>query len=180
MGLMEVLKMNGAGQASWVIPAFAAVGAVASYTDYRSGKIYNWLTLPAMALGLLIAASFGAAHLAAAAAGVVLGLAFFLPLNAAGVIGAGDAKLAMAYGSVLGALGVLDLIFWSFIIAGMASVVILLVRGRCRHFVKETGAFLRSLVTPGLALHWPRLDRASKARFGLAIFAGFLLREALR
>jgi prepilin peptidase CpaA len=97
--------------AEWV--AFAlltATAAVAAVTDVRFGKVYNALTYPAMAAGLLYwtlisviaAPATGAPPWLAAVGGLLAGLVPFALLRLAGGIGGGDVKLMGAVGALSG------------------------------------------------------------------------------
>lgn len=154
---------------------FTLVGACAAFTDYRAGKIYNVLTLPAMGIGLMLGALQGWGSFAQAAGGVALGFALFFPLFVLGIMGAGDGKLIMALGTVLGVQGTWHLVAWSMAVGSAGAIVLMVVRGRLKPFARECAKFFQSVFTPGLALHWPRLDKDSKAPFGLAIFAAYLI-----
>lgn len=162
------------GMPQWMGYACGAAAGLAAVTDYRAGKVYNWLTLPLFGLGLLVAAWTGAHALLSASLGAGLALAIFLPLFLLGVFGAGDVKLLMALGAALGARGVFELACASILIAGAGSLALLARSGRLRVFLGQLGAFLRSLVTPGLEACWPKLDPTSKAPFSVAVFWGLL------
>lgn len=98
---------------SWVLLnqvgfAAACVLIVATVTDIRHRKIYNWLTYPAMFLGLLLATGaslnlrFGQLQLQESILGLLgCGLFMLVPYTLSGG-GAGDVKLAMAMGSLIG------------------------------------------------------------------------------
>lgn len=163
-----------AGMPQWMGWAYAAVALVAAITDYRSGKIYNWLTLPALLFGFIVSVVVGLPTLAAAAAGVGLAALFFIPLFLTGVLGGGDVKLLMAMGTVLGARGIFELSCASILIAALGAVVLLVTHKRVKPFFSELTMFFRTLLTPGLSVQWPRLSREIKAPFGLAIFWAFL------
>ncbi|MBI6545877.1 MAG: prepilin peptidase [Cyanobacteria bacterium NC_groundwater_1444_Ag_S-0.65um_54_12] len=84
---------------------------IAVYTDWRWQKIFNWLTFPAILLGLLLAAltGLGQGGLAAGSSAILSALAgaglmiviFFLLLQTGGMK-AGDLKLMTAVGAWLG------------------------------------------------------------------------------
>lgn len=88
----------------WVWSLAVASGMIASFTDLRTMRIPNWLTLPLLAAGLAYGGTkagwsgLGNAALGCAIAGVIFVVAYAL---AGG--GAGDAKLMMALGAWLGA-----------------------------------------------------------------------------
>jgi len=160
----------------WV---FGALTAVAAFTDYKSGKIYNWLTFPAMLAGFGIAAYFGNGMLIGALQGWGLAFAVFAPLFFLGIMGAGDAKLMMALGTVLGPQATLDVVLWSLAFAGVGGLILLFAHKRQGIFATEILHFLQSLFTPGLKLQWPKLSKDITAPFGLAIFAAFVVVRCL-
>lgn len=163
------------GIPQWMGWLYGAVGLVAAITDYRTGKIYNWLTLPALGFGLAVA--FVAAGIQAglaALAGAAVAAALFVPLFLFGVFGGGDVKLLMAMGTVLGARGALELSLVSIVIASFGAVVLLFAHRRVKPFAREMWKFFQSLLTPGLQVTWPKLSRAIQAPFGIAIFFGFI------
>ncbi len=158
-----------------------AVALVAAVTDYRSGLIRNALTFPAMAAALVFSAVIGGVTgLAWGVAGLLLAFVLFFPFNAAGILGAGDTKLLMVFGAALGPGAMVDVAALSLLVASVGAVVIIAARGRARAFAGEVGRFLRTLITPGLAVVWPKLDRKSQAPFGVAVLTGFVLKELLR
>lgn len=153
---------------------YAAIGATAAFTDYRDGKIYNWLTLPALLLGLALAAVGGGHSFGQALLGLGVATALFLPLYFTGVLGGGDVKLMMALGTVLGPETTFDLILASLTIAAAGAVGLLIRHGRVRAFTREIWFFIRSVFVRGLEIHWPKMRRDIKAPFGIAIFLGFI------
>ncbi|MEW6058282.1 MAG: prepilin peptidase [Bdellovibrionota bacterium] len=160
----------------WAAWIYGAVACVAAVTDFRSGKIYNWLTLPALVSGLLISSAIGGVEgLGESLKGLGIASAIFIPLFAARVLGAGDAKLMMAFGTVLGVEGILELISLTFLIAGLGAFALLIVHRRVKPFFKELYKFFRSLIVPGLDAQLPRLSRSIKAPFGIPIFLAFLV-----
>lgn len=158
------------GMPQWMGWLYGLLTAAAAVTDYRSGKIYNWLTLPALALGVVVGLCSGIPTLVAGLQGIALAAVVFVPMFFFGILGGGDVKLLIALGSILGAQGVFILGCITILIAGAGAVVLLFVHRRAGVFVRECTQFLRTMVTPGLQLQWPRLSREIKAPFGIAIF----------
>ncbi len=103
-----------------------ALVLVAAYTDIRHGKIYNALTLPAIVIGLGLNGIFGGSEgliQSAGAAAVAFGL-LIIPVALRGV-GAGDLKLMVAVGALLGGIQLLWLVFfYSALVLGAAAAVI--------------------------------------------------------
>lgn len=158
------------GMPQWMGWLYGAIAAVAAVTDFRAGKIYNWLTLPALLLGMVVAIFCGWATLAGALQGMGLAAVIFIPLFFVGIFGGGDVKLLMALGTVLGAYNVLVLICTAILVAAAGAVALLIAHRRVRIFALEILMFFRTLLTPGLTTQWPQLSRDIKAPFGIAIF----------
>lgn len=95
--------------------------AVAVITDVRRRRIYNALTVPAMALGLILGGAIdGFSGVLLALAGLLLGAALFaLPVAFLGR-GAGDLKLLAA----LGALGGPGFVLWCALLTGVAGALL--------------------------------------------------------
>lgn len=100
---------------------------MAVYTDLRFGKIYNWLTIPCMAIGVTLnAAAGGWVGVIHSLAGVVLVMILFLIFAPAAGIGGGDTKLMMAVASVLGLKPAVWAMLCSAMIGGLLALVVLL------------------------------------------------------
>jgi prepilin peptidase CpaA len=101
------------------------VGAVA-VMDLRTRRIPNWLTIPAAALAVALSVARAGWHGAAiSAAGVVTGLAVFLPLCLSGKLGAGDVKALGAVGAFLGPVQVLLAALCTLLVGGIAGALAL-------------------------------------------------------
>ena len=112
---------------------------VAAVTDVWKFKVYNALTLPLLAAGLLYhGIRF---EIADSLLGILFGFAALVPLYIIGGMGAGDVKLMAALGAWLG----MPLTFYVFIAsslaAGVYAVVLMMVTGK----VGETLLNLRVL-----------------------------------
>jgi len=99
--------------------------ATAVYTDVRRGKIFNRLTMPAIALGLVINSLTGIHGLLHSIAGVGLGLGLFLVTCLLGrILGGGDIKLLIAIGALQGPAFLAWTICYAAIIGGVLAVII--------------------------------------------------------
>jgi len=120
--------------------ALLALLAVAAVWDVRTGQIPNWLTYPAIVLGLALGVHLGAPGqpeagwhhgLLHSLGGFAVG---FVPLLAAfllGGYGGGDAKLMGAVGAIGGAwLFALYALFYSLLASAALGVLIMIWRGQ--------------------------------------------------
>jgi prepilin peptidase CpaA len=159
--------------------------ALAAWTDWRTKKIPNRLTYPAMALGLLLQVLRGGAGegvlapgLESGAAGMLLGLGLFGLMSLTGGLGMGDVKLAGAIGALTGFPAVLGALLFGTIAGGVQALGVLAARsGPGRRFLKRLGvggtddpAFGRKIrLGIGLALGtavfwvWVRLPTAASS-----------------
>jgi len=104
------------------IPALVFVGW-AGWWDLRSRRIPNWLTVPALGVGLaantMVAGWSGAK---ASLEGAGLALVLLLPVVLLRGLGAGDWKLCGALGAFLGPVGILTVLFYAILIAGAMAI----------------------------------------------------------
>jgi prepilin peptidase CpaA len=145
---------------------------VAGWTDYRSRRIPNWLTVPGLAVGIGInVAAAGWGGLRTSLLGAGLGLLLLLPFVLLRSLGAGDWKLAGALGAFVGASVLLNLLVGSVFVAGIMAVALVIYKRRARQTVRNIGHLLVSLSTfrlPGLEVS---LDNPQSLRvpYGVAL-----------
>lgn len=102
-----------------------------SWSDLRSHRISNWLTLPLGAFGLATAAFVSSSELASSALAALLGfLSFYLiatlyrRLRGYDGLGLGDAKLLAAAGAWLGPVYLAPVVFVSAVLALVAALIL--------------------------------------------------------
>jgi prepilin peptidase CpaA len=106
---------------------------IAAITDIRSHRIPNWLTFPAMIVGVgFNVISAGAAGFVFGLGGLLLGMGLLIVFYALGGMGAGDVKLMGAVGSMLGPQMVLWAAFYTAIFGGIYAVGVILFHPRLR------------------------------------------------
>lgn len=164
--------------AHWFVSLiFTALLLVAAWSDYRSRRIPNALTMSGLAAALVLRALAGPEAAIDGVTGVLLALVLTLPLLMLGVMGGGDAKLLMAIG---GFMGPRDFVWAGLVIAivgGMMAVVDAGRRGMLLPVLYNCGDILR---------HWATFGRRGANRsfasvgamtipYGIAIAAGALL-----
>ena len=116
----------GSGLWKEVVISAGAVGLAgwAGWLDWRIRKIPNWLTVPALLLGLVLSGSlYRWAGLKASLEGAGICLGILLPFVLVRGLGAGDWKLMGALGSFLWPKRVIVVLLGTFLIAGLMSLV---------------------------------------------------------
>lgn len=109
---------------------------VAMVTDGKWHRIPNWLTFPAMGLGLLMNGFLdGWSGVGHAIGGMVLALLITLPLFALDILKAGDVKLLAAWGAIKGAVQPIthSFVLWAFLygaLIGGVMALLLLMRAK--------------------------------------------------
>jgi prepilin peptidase CpaA len=161
-----------------IIFMVSAVLLTAAVTDLRSQRIPNWLTFPAFLLGLAYhAGQQGMQGVFFSLEGAAAGIALLLVPYLMGGMGAGDAKLMGAVGSLLGPKMVLTAFLFTAIVGGAYAILVLAQKKLLRDFLSRCRAILTLAV---LTRRLPDLP-ATKApacpplRYGLAIALGTLI-----
>ncbi len=145
----------------WSSAVIAALVVTAAVVDLRHGKVPNWLTYPAILIGLLGHAVVGYASggvfwgsteqmgLAGALQGFAMGFSPLLLCWLAGGIGGGDAKLMGAVGALGGWRLVLGAMLFGFVIAGLMAVVVMIRKRIVRRTVRRVWHTIILLIIPG-------------------------------
>jgi prepilin peptidase CpaA len=121
---------------------------VAGWTDYRSRRIPNWLTVGGFAIGVgLNVAASGWSGLKLSLLGTGLGLLLLLPFVLLRSLGAGDWKLAGALGAFVGASALLNLLLVSVFVTGLMAAALIVYKRRVRQTLRNMGHLIASLVT---------------------------------
>jgi prepilin peptidase CpaA len=154
----------------WMLAAIPAM--VAGWTDWRSRRIPNWLTMPTLIAGIALnSAVAGWTGAKEALLGAGLGLGILLPFVLIRSLGAGDWKLIGAVGAFLGPARLITVLMWTILVAGLMAVVMIIWKKR----VKQTARNLAHMIAGLFALHLPgpevSLDNpeSSKIPFGVAV-----------
>jgi prepilin peptidase CpaA len=160
-----------------VSAALTLLLAAAAWTDYRSRRIPNVLTVTGLAAALLLRAAVGTDAILDGLVGALLALVLTLPLIVLGVMGGGDAKLLIAIGAFMGPRHFLWAAVLIAIIGGMMAVVDAGRRGVLLPVLYNCGQIMR---------HWATFGRRGANRsfasvgaltipYGIAIAVGALL-----
>jgi prepilin peptidase CpaA len=111
--------------------AFLAIAlGIAAFFDLRSRRIPNWLNLSIIVASVTFyIVTSGFEGLLFSVEGMFVGLGIMLVPYLMGGMGAGDAKLMAAVGSILGPKGVIVAILYTVIIGGIYDIILLLWHG---------------------------------------------------
>jgi prepilin peptidase CpaA len=116
-----------------------ALVSAAAWSDLRTRRIPNWITVSGAAVGLGLHIFYGGVSGAMQSlAGAGLGLAIFLALYAAGGMGAGDVKLFGAVGAFSGPQALVLVFVFTGLLGGIAGVALALYRGRLLQTLDRT------------------------------------------
>ena len=160
------------GKTEIIVSAVIIISAVASVTDLLWGRIYNWLTLPAIILGIVASAYAGGFYSAGESfAAVLIGFVIYGWMFWLRHMGAGDVKMLMALGAWGGIRFVLEVGLLGVLLGGVMAFFILLARGRLRDFLHRLYRFLLTIFVKELELQTPQVDRKQTMPYGLAIAA---------
>jgi prepilin peptidase CpaA len=131
-----------------ILAGAVLLAVIAGWTDFRSRRIPNWLTVPGLVIGLVANTVLGGwTGLANSLKGAALGLALLLPLVLLRSLGAGDWKFAIALGGFTGPGLLLDLLFTSVFVAGAMALTLVIYKRRFLQTMRNIGHILISLVT---------------------------------
>ncbi len=131
-----------------------AVILIAAIWDLRFRRIPNWLTLPALLLGVALHVYLGTWR--EAAFGFFLAVVIYLPLWLAGGRGAGDLKLMAALGVILGPTLWIQLFVLTAFIGAVWALILVVAKRRLMQTLKNIFGILRALATGRKPTH--RLD----------------------
>lgn len=158
----------------WVL---VAVLAIAVYTDWRWRRIYNWLTLPALLIGLVLSLIFaGTQGLLMSLAGAGTAFVVFLLLFVFGGMGGGDLKLMTAIGAWLGFPLILIDMAYVAIAGGVLGILFAMQAGVMKQVLSNIYHFFAVALMPGVKPTEVLTESAApKFPYGLAIAAGTLI-----
>ncbi len=166
-----------AQQTIWIFAL--GVTVLAGWVDFRTRKIPNWLTVPALLLGITIhtvVAGWPGAKASLEGAGLALGL--LLPLVLLRGLGAGDWKLMGAVGAFLGPLMFLFVFGGSLLVSGLLAMVAMFRAHRVVETVRNMWVLVRGFFVFGLRAN-PKisLDNPAllKVPFGVAVAVSTLV-----
>jgi prepilin peptidase CpaA len=163
-------------QGVWMLATIPAV--IAGWTDWRTRRIPNWLTVPALVLGIAAnSLSLGWNGAKEALLGAGLGLGLLLPFVLIRSLGGGDWKLVGALGAFLGPPRLIAVLVATILVAGAMALVLVIWKRRVGQTLRNVGRMLAAMFT----LHLPgpevSLDNPEslKVPFGVAVAVAVVL-----
>jgi prepilin peptidase CpaA len=145
----------------------------ASFTDLRWGKVYNFITVPALVAGLTLNALAGGwSGLALSVQGIFLGVALLLTTLLLGqYLGGGDLKLLAALGALRGPLFLLHALLVAVVLGGIIAVGVALARGALGASLRRLGWSLYGRFAFGLH-DPPQAGESLRFPYAVAIAGG--------
>jgi prepilin peptidase CpaA len=155
-----------------VLGLAVVLAVIAGFSDWRTRRIPNWLTVSGLIVGIAANAIVGRwGGVKTSLLGAALGLGVLLPFVLLRSLGAGDWKLAGALGSFVGPAVLANLLVGSIFVAGIMAVALVIYKRRVMETLRNIGRMLGSI----FALHMPgpevSLDNpgALKVPYGVAL-----------
>jgi prepilin peptidase CpaA len=143
----------------------AAATSIAAVIDVRSRRIPNWVSGAALLVGVLVHAwQDGLNGVLLALTGAALGLAILLPLYVIKAMGAGDVKLLLGVGALVGPHLLVSIAVYAAVAGGLMSAYVLVRRHRLLAFVNDIVVLRQAPARSG-----------ATAPYGVAIASGVYL-----
>ena len=131
-----------------ILGGMEILAIAAAWTDLRSRRIPNWLTVPGMAFGVAANGILGGwIGLKMSLLGLALGLTLLLPFVLLRSLGAGDWKFAGALGALTGPGLLIDLLLVSIFVGGVMALALVIYKKRFLETMRNIAHILVSLVT---------------------------------
>jgi prepilin peptidase CpaA len=161
----------------WALALATCVILIISvFTDVRYGRIYNTVTVPFAALGIVIhTVDGGLAGLGQSLGGLGLGLAlFFISALVGRILGAGDCKLLAAVGALQGPQFILWAILYTLLAGGALALVVALWRGILGPSLDRVWRAAYMRIAMKVPMDIEQSDQRARLPYAIAISAGVL------
>ena len=145
-------------------------------TDLITHKIYNCVTFPAVAMGLLLnILNHGVGGLTGSMLGLAIGFSVFAVVFAFGGVGGGDVKLMAAVGAIGGYPFILNACFYGILTGGVMAIAVMIWKGTFWRGLKNIFYLSFSFVMPGLKTEALKLSNSEKIPYGAALSVGVFI-----
>jgi prepilin peptidase CpaA len=129
------------------IAAAVTLTLLAVHSDYRQRIIPNYLTLPAIALGLVLnTACNGWQGLFTSFLGTLLGIGLMILPFLFGRMGGGDVKFMAALGAIFGAYPVLNIFLYTSLAGGLFAIVVAILNHRLLATLKNVWVLVSAVL----------------------------------
>lgn len=150
-----------------------ALIVICFYTDLVHKKIYNWATLPGIAIGFLLNGVFaGLPGLKSSGIGFAIGFGCLFLLFLLGGMGGGDVKLMGAIGAIKGYPFIISALVYSILVGGFIAFAVLIWKKKFLRTMFKIFLFLIHKIFPFLGLPTMDKEHMEKVPFGIAIVLG--------
>ena len=167
------------GMPIWSAAALGVLVVVAAAADLRAGKVPNYLTYPAILIGLAghalaggLRGGQGQMGLTGALAGFAVGFGPLALCWLAGGIGGGDAKLMGGIGALAGWRFAIGAMLYGFIVAALMAVVVMIRRRAVRRTLRRVLHTMVLLISPGAKPADPTGPDSPTIPFAVALCVG--------
>ena len=155
-----------------VLGLAVGLALIAAWTDWRSRRIPNWLTVSGFLVGVsanVVVSGWTGFRFSLLGAG--LGLLLLLPFVFLRSLGAGDWKLAGALGAFVGWEVLVNLLMGSVLVAGVMALALVIYKRRFKETMRNIVRLLASLVTFRMPDKEVSLDnpQSLKVPYGVAL-----------
>lgn len=145
-------------------------------TDLKFKKIYNYITFPAIILGVVANCYLlGPSGLIFSGKGLLLGLIIFMPFFFVGYLGAGDVKLMGAIGAILGVKMAFYTATYAILAGGIIAFFVLLYQGHLPRFSKQIYYWFLSIIFRKTFQGYLSVESSLKTPFAVAIAIGGII-----
>jgi prepilin peptidase CpaA len=162
----------------FLVVVLSGVLIAAAVKDLESQKIPNLLTYPTMGIGVVYhGMTNGLEGLLFSVGGLAIGIGVLILPYIMGGMGAGDAKLMGAAGTVLGPSGVFKAFLFTAVVGGFYALILLLVRRQyAKDFITRHATTLKTFAVTRQFIPIPETkdEKKPKLCYGMAIALGTL------
>ncbi len=157
----------------WPLIVLAATLVAAAAADLKTRRVPNFITLPAIVLGLVLQSLLrGGDGLLLGLGGLAAGALPLLVCWRLGGIGGGDVKLMAAIGALTNWQFALATLVLSLAAVVVMAVAVMIRRRIVKRTLKRVGWSLAAAVLPGVKKEWPDTADSPKLPFALALCLG--------
>lgn len=176
---MSEVLLNGSPSpqlAPWVLGLALVLAGISAVTDYRTGHIPNWITLPPLVIGPLIHGLVDGmeAAIASVVAMLVCGAVPLLMFWRQGMHG-GDTKLFIAIAALCGTLVGIESQLLAFVVGAIYAMGRMAWEGKLLSTLGRTFYLGLNPILPKAWRKAPSPELMQKLRLGGAIFAGLAI-----